>query len=54
MHIEDYDGTEEHAMSGYLIVHAENLDEATEMVKGCPHLSEGGVVKVRELAGMKI
>jgi len=54
MQVEDYDGMEEYAMSGYLIIHAENLDEAAEMVKDCPLLKEGGKVKVLELADMKM
>ncbi len=54
MQVEDYDGMEEYAMSGYLLVHAEDLDEAVEMLKGCPLLSEGGKVKVLELAEMKM
>ncbi len=34
---------------GYLIVNANDLDEAVEMAKGCPILDEGGSVEVRPI-----
>jgi hypothetical protein len=37
------------AIGGYLIVKADTLAEATEMAKGCPILSTGGSVEVRNV-----
>ncbi len=54
MNISAYDGMEANATSGYLIVKADTLDQATELVKGCPLLTEGGTVEVRELMNMKM
>ena len=39
-------------VSGYIIVKAENFDEAAEMSKGCPILNIGGSVEVREVIAM--
>jgi len=39
-------------VGGYLIVKANNLDEATEMAKSCPNLQYGGNVEVREVLSM--
>jgi len=36
-------------VSGYLIVKANTVDEAVEIAKGCPILSFGGNVEVREI-----
>jgi hypothetical protein len=36
-------------ISGYIIVRAENIDEAVEMAKGNPVFSIGGNIEVREL-----
>ena len=38
------------AIGGYTIVLAANLDEATEIAKGCPPLFYGGSVEVRPIA----
>ena len=35
-------------LTGYTIVKAESLGEATEMAKGCPILTDGGSVEVYE------
>ena len=37
------------AIMGYYCVQAESLAEASELAKGCPILSYGGSVEVREL-----
>lgn len=34
---------------GYSIVKANAIDEATELAKGCPVLSVGGTVEIREI-----
>jgi hypothetical protein len=34
---------------GYFIVEAGNLDEAVEITKECPALSNGGIVELREI-----
>ncbi len=36
-------------VGGYLIVSAKNLNEATEISKGCPIFEEGGSVEVRAI-----
>ncbi len=36
------------ALSGYSIINAENLKDATAKAKGCPVLSDGGGVEVYE------
>ena len=36
-------------IGGYTLIKAESLDEATELAKGCPVLSFGGNVEVREI-----
>ena len=36
-------------VTGYSILEAGSLDEATEMAKSCPHLDSGGTVRVYEL-----
>ena len=36
-------------IGGYFIINAENLDEAIEVTKECPSLSEGGMVELREI-----
>jgi hypothetical protein len=40
------------AIGGYIIVRTETLDEAAELAKGCPILSVGGNVEVREVIAM--
>ena len=39
-------------MGGYTIEKAESFDEAVELTKGCPILSVGGNVKVRDIVQM--
>ena len=40
------------SIGGYSIIKANDLDEATEIAKGCPGLSLGGSVEVREINAM--
>ena len=39
-------------IGGYTIVKAESFDEAVELTKGCPILSVGGNVEVRDIVQM--
>jgi len=39
-------------LSGYIIVNAGSIDEATELAKGCPILNAGGNVEVRDVVPM--
>lgn len=39
-------------VSGYYLINANSLDEATELSKGCPVLRLGGSVEVREVMKM--
>ncbi|HEY8936239.1 MAG TPA: YciI family protein [Cyclobacteriaceae bacterium] len=39
-------------IGGYSIVKANSLEEATELAKGCPILTVGGNVEVREISVM--
>lgn len=36
-------------VGGYLVVNANDLDEATEIAKGCPIFKEDGKVEVRQI-----
>ena len=36
------------SLTGYLVVRAESMDQATELAKGCPILPAGGSVEVGE------
>ena len=36
-------------VGGFIVVSAENIDEATELAKGCPALTNGGKVEVRDI-----
>ena len=36
-------------VSGYYFLLADSLEEATEIAKGCPSLSVGGIVEIREI-----
>lgn len=38
-------------IGGYFIIEAGNLEEALEITKGCPALSHGGKVELREIEG---
>ena len=40
------------SIGGYSIIKADDLDEAAELAKGCPILTMGGNVEVREIAVM--
>lgn len=40
------------AVGGYIVVKANNLDEAAELAKGCPVLNIGGNVEVRGFVAM--
>jgi hypothetical protein len=40
------------SIGGYSIVKADSLEEATELAKGCPALTVGGSVEVREIREM--
>jgi hypothetical protein len=40
------------SIGGYSIIKADDIDEATEIAKGCPGLSMGGSVEVREINAM--
>lgn len=40
------------SIGGYSIVKANSLEEATELAKGCPGLTIGGSVEVREIREM--
>ena len=39
-------------VGGYLVVKAENMEQATEMAKACPHVANDGNIEVREIAPM--
>jgi hypothetical protein len=39
-------------LGGNMIVSAGNMEEATEMAKGCPILQMGGTIEVREITPM--
>ncbi|MDX1641588.1 MAG: YciI family protein [Balneolaceae bacterium] len=41
-------------VSGYYLIKADSLDEATELAKGCPVLRLGGSVEVREIMEMNM
>ena len=40
------------SIGGYSIIKADDLDQATEIAKGCPGLQFGGSVEVREINAM--
>ncbi len=39
-------------VGGYLVIKAENLEQAIETAKACPHLTNEGNIEVREIAPM--
>ncbi|MCC8424332.1 YciI family protein [Mucilaginibacter sp. UR6-11] len=41
------------AIGGYIVVRAASLDEAAELSKGCPILTTGGNVEVRQIVPMQ-
>lgn len=40
-------------VGGYMIVQTETLEEAIELAKGCPALSNGGKVEVRDIMNLE-
>lgn len=40
------------AVGGYIVVRAASLEEASELSKGCPILTTGGSVEVRQIVPM--
>lgn len=42
------------AIGGYVTVHADDIEEATELAKGCPILTVGGTVEVRPIVDLNI
>lgn len=50
------DGTEEgagsNATTGYSVIQAESMQQASELAQGCPHLADGGTIELCELAEM--
>ena len=46
------DGNGGLALNGYTIFQANDLDAASQLVKDCPGISEGGKVHIFELAAM--
>jgi len=47
------DGGGSNPLSGYSILEAENIDAATEVAKGSPHVEYGGTIEVAEMMEMK-
>jgi hypothetical protein len=41
-------------VGGFLLVEAANLDEATELSRGCPVLDVDGTVEIRAIASMSV
>lgn len=41
-------------VGGYLLINAENLDQAVEISKGCPIYEHHGTTEVREIAPMNM
>ena len=39
-------------VGGYLIIKANNIDDAAMMANGCPHITNDGNIEVREIAPM--
>jgi hypothetical protein len=39
-------------VGGYILIHADSLEQAAEIATGCPILQEGGKVEVRNLVEM--
>jgi hypothetical protein len=39
-------------IGGYLIVKADSIEQASEIAKGCPHITNEGNIEVREIAPM--
>jgi hypothetical protein len=49
---EPVDSAKEGIVGGYLIVKAEDIEQAAELAKACPHISNEGNIEVREIAPM--
>jgi hypothetical protein len=45
-------GTDQDALSGYVVITADSLDAAVALAKGCPGLQAGGRVEVGEIMEM--
>jgi hypothetical protein len=45
-------GTNQDALSGYVVITADSLDAAAALAKGCPGLQAGGRVEVGEIMEM--
>ena len=43
---------DEGIIGGYLIVQAENMEDAVDIARKCPHLDNKGNIEVREIAPM--
>lgn len=41
-------------VGGYMLIEAENLQQAVELSKGCPILEEGGIVEVRPVLRLNL
>lgn len=41
-------------VGGYLLIEAQNLDQATELSRGCPGLDVDGTVEIRPIASMPV
>ena len=41
-------------MGGYLLIEAKNLDDATELSRGCPVFDVDGTVEIRAIAQMNM
>src|ERR1700692_824008 len=40
-------------IGGYTVIAAPNLDEATEIARGCPFVDIGGIVEIRSVIAVK-
>jgi len=49
---EPVNSAKEGIVGGYLIIKADNLEEATTIAKSCPHIANEGNIEVREIAPM--
>ncbi len=51
IHEEPYTHSQQ-TLTGFFVIEAENLDEATKIARGCPALIHGETVEVREVGHM--
>ena len=49
---EPVNSTNEGIVGGYLIIKADDLKQASEIAKACPHIENAGNIEVREIAPM--